>query len=82
MLILQIHLGEGKRCAVFFSVGKRYWKEGKWVISHVAFADLTVLLTAVWRRNLTEPKFDSWSIKLAQTKVPGRTLVGGLNWPK
>ena len=53
----------------FLRRGKGRWREGNWVIFHRQFAELTVLLTEVWMRDITDPRFDSWRTKLAQTKI-------------
>ena len=62
-------------CPVFFfdGGGRGDGGEGKWVFSHCPLADLTVLVTAVWMRDITEPKFDSWRTKLTQTKIQRST---------
>ena len=65
-------------CPVFSSSffdggGRGDGGEGKWVFSHCPLADLTVLVTAVWMRDITEPKFDSWRTKLTQTKIQRST---------
>ena len=58
-----------------FFYGGRWgrWKEGKCAFSHCPLVDLTVLVSAVGTRDITEPKFDYWRTKLAQTKVQGPT---------
>jgi len=52
-------------CGSFFYYFEERWNKGNWVFSRWGLAVLTVLVTAVWMKDVTDPKFNSWSIKLA-----------------
>ena len=57
-------------CFFFLTVGEGAMEgRANGSFSHCLLADLMVLVTVVCLRDITEPKFDSWRTKLAQTKV-------------